>query len=119
MGQPFYAYMLLCADNSYYAGHTDDLEKRVAEHQAGGKCVYTAKRRPVRLVWSERFATRNEAKEAEARIKGWTRAKKEALARGEYEIIVQLARKQDWDAFRERQQTGTDSPEPAPRSSQP
>ncbi|MCZ6548826.1 MAG: GIY-YIG nuclease family protein [Deltaproteobacteria bacterium] len=53
--------MLRCADASYYMGHTDDLEKRVAEHQAGEKCAYTFERRPVRLMWSQEFWTREEA----------------------------------------------------------
>ncbi len=61
MGKPFFAYMLRCADASYYMGHTDDLEKRVAEHQAGEKCAYTFERRPVRLMWSQEFWTREEA----------------------------------------------------------
>ncbi len=61
MGKPFFAYMLRCADASYYMGHTDDLEKRVAEHQAGEKCGYTFERRPVRLMWSQEFWTREEA----------------------------------------------------------
>ena len=61
MGKPFFAYMLRRADASYYMGHTDDLEKRVAEHQAGEKCAYTFERRPVRLMWSQEFWTREEA----------------------------------------------------------
>jgi len=61
MGKPFFAYMLRCADASYYMGHTDDLEKRVAEHQAGEKCAYTFERRPVRLMWSQEFWTREKA----------------------------------------------------------
>lgn len=95
MTKPFYTYILLCADNSYYTGQTDDMETRLAQHHAGGHCLYTAKRRPVRLVWCETFPTRNEAKTAELQIKGWTRAKKEALIRGDFDSLRDLARKRN------------------------
>ena len=75
---PFSVYILRCADNSYYTGHTDDLEKRVAQHQSGAIRGYTYQRRPVELVWADHVETREEALSAELRIKGWTRAKKEA-----------------------------------------
>jgi putative endonuclease len=88
----FWAYILLCADGSFYTGHTDRLEARIAQHQAGEVEGYTQKRRPVRLVWCQEFATRLEALEAERRIKGWSRAKKEALIAGDYERLVLLAR---------------------------
>ena len=91
MAAPFFAYMLLCSDGSYYAGHTDDLERRIAEHVEGGKCAYTSTRRPVKLVWSQEFSSRDEAKEAEARIKKWSRAKKEALIRSDWESLHRLA----------------------------
>ena len=93
MGRPFYAYMLECSDGSYYAGHTDDLERRLGQHQEGEVKGYTESRRPVKLVWSEPFPTRDEAKQAEAMIKGWTRAKKRALIAGDFDLISILARK--------------------------
>jgi predicted GIY-YIG superfamily endonuclease len=65
----------------------------VEQHQAGqDPGCYTFRRRPVALVWSESFSSRIEAKEAEARIKGWSRAKKEALLRGEWDAVSLLAR---------------------------
>ncbi|MEN7536485.1 GIY-YIG nuclease family protein [Aurantiacibacter flavus] len=88
----FYAYLLRCNDGSYYAGHTDDLELRMAQHASGALGGYTAKRLPVVLVWSESFPTRDEAFSAERRIKGWGRAKKEALIAGDWELLSQLAR---------------------------
>jgi predicted GIY-YIG superfamily endonuclease len=91
MAQAFFAYMLQCRDGSYYAGHTDDLEKRLAEHQMGQGSRFTNSRLPVTLVWSERFAGRDEAKEAESRLKGWNRAKKEALIAGRFDVISALA----------------------------
>ncbi|MBX9727801.1 MAG: GIY-YIG nuclease family protein [Sphingopyxis sp.] len=88
----FYTYMLRCADGRYYVGHTDNLEQRVAQHQSGLTGGYTFKRRPVVLVWSERFTDRDQAKAAELRIKGWSRAKKEALIAGDWSAISLLAR---------------------------
>ena len=93
----FYTYMLRCADRRYYVGSTDALEARVGQHQAGqDPHCFTFKRRPVALVWSESFPSRLEAKEAEARIKGWSRAKKEALIRGDWDAVSLLAR--NWQA---------------------
>ena len=88
----FYAYLLLCNDGSYYAGHTDDLDVRMAQHRSGALGGYTAKRLPVMLQWSQDFPTRDEAFEAERRIKGWSRAKKQALIAGDWERVSELAR---------------------------
>lgn len=81
-----------CSDDSYYTSHTDNLEQRVAQHQAGMFAGYTEKRRPVKLVWAEWFQTRDDAFLAERRIKGWSRAKKQALIAGEWERVSFLAR---------------------------
>jgi len=89
----FYAYMLRCSDGSYYIGHTDALEPRIAQHQCGELPGYTHNRRPVTLMWSQDFPSRSEALEAERQLKGWTRAKKEALAAGDWDAVRLLARK--------------------------
>jgi LAO/AO transport system kinase len=89
--KPFFVYMLRCADGSYYLGHTDDLDRRVAQHDAGEIDGYTHERRPVQLVWSQETATREEALVAERRIKGWARAKKEALIRGDWHAVQRHA----------------------------
>ena len=89
----FHAYMLRCADGSYYAGQTDDLENRVKMHEAGDIAGYTQNRRPVALVWSQEFGSRDEALAAEQQIKGWSRKKKEALIDGDWEAISRLSRK--------------------------
>ena len=104
MGRLFFAYLLRCADESYYVGHSDDLEKRLLEHQEGGKCGYTETRRPVQLVWSQEFSTREEALAAELQIKNWNRAKKQALARGDFDGLSKAAKKRDWAAYRQRRQ---------------
>jgi predicted GIY-YIG superfamily endonuclease len=88
----FFVYLLRCADNSYYVGHTEDLDHRVASHQTGRFGGYTADRLPVRLVWSETFESRDDAFAMERKIKGWSRAKKEALIRGDWDEVRRLAR---------------------------
>jgi predicted GIY-YIG superfamily endonuclease len=88
----FWTYILRCADGSYYVGHTDKGDTRTSEHQLGMGSVYTRKRRPVVLVWADRFGTRAEALEAERKLKGWSRAKKEALIKGNVERLVALSR---------------------------
>ena len=102
MARPFYVYILACSDNSYYAGHTDDLHKRCAQHQTGATGGYTSSRLPVRLVWSQEFSTRIEAKETESAIKSWSRAKKEVLIKGDFVALSTLAKKSDWQGYRER-----------------
>ena len=88
----FYVYMLRCADGSYYTGHTDCLEKRVAQHHSGEiSSCYTFKRRPLTLVFSEFFYSRVEAITAERQIKGWGRLKKEAMLRGDWAEVSRLA----------------------------
>ena len=88
----FWCYILRCADGKYYTGHTDNLDKRIAEHLAGNVCVFTSTRRPVKLIWSEEFGTRYEALEAELRIKKWSRAKKEALASRNWKTLSHFAK---------------------------
>ena len=89
---PFYTYMLHCGDRSFYTGHTDHLQTRIAQHEAGAIPGHTQNRRPVKLVWSQEFGTRMEALEAERQIKGWSRAKKLALIREDWRLISTLAR---------------------------
>jgi tRNA/rRNA methyltransferase len=89
----FWTYILQCADGSYYVGHTDDLAARTAAHQSGLIPGYTQKRRPLTLVWSQEFGERDEAFRAERQIKGWNRAKKEALIRGDWDGVQLLSRK--------------------------
>ncbi len=103
----FHAYLVRCADGSYYAGHTDNLEQRIGQHQTGTTGGYTARRRPVTLVWSERFATRDEAFAAERQLKGWSRAKKEALIAGDWELVSELARNRQGSANILRPSTGS------------
>jgi putative endonuclease len=88
----FWTYMLQCADRTFYVGHTDDLEDRIAQHQTSACGGYTSTRLPVKLVWCDEFPSRYEALQAERQIKGWSRAKKLALIRGDWNLISALAR---------------------------
>jgi len=74
----WFVYILRCADNSLYIGETGDVERRLEKHQQG-TCAYTHTRRPVALVYTETCQTRDEALKRERQVKGWTRAKKNAL----------------------------------------
>ena len=89
----FYAYILRCSDGSYYAGHTDDIEKRIAEHNSGALPGYTQKHLPIKLVYIQEFSTRDEAFNAEHQIKKWNRKKKEAVIENDWESLKLLAKK--------------------------
>lgn len=88
----FCAYMLRCGDESYYTGHTDDLEQRWAQHLDRTFGGYTAKRHPLILVWAGEFQTRDEALACEIRVKKWSRAKKEALIAEDWERLSYFAK---------------------------
>lgn len=74
-----YAYLVRCADGTLYAGWTTDLARRVRDHNEGRGAKYTRSRRPVTLVYSEPFGTREEALRREAALKRLSRAEKLAL----------------------------------------
>jgi predicted GIY-YIG superfamily endonuclease len=86
-------YILKCNDNSYYVGHTDDIEKRISEHRLNEYHCYTSKRLPIEVVFVQPFGTRDEALSAEQQIKKWSRQKKEALIEENFEKISLLAKK--------------------------
>jgi predicted GIY-YIG superfamily endonuclease len=87
-------YILRCADGSYYVGTTrDSLEKRMSEHDAGHFGGYTAKRRPVELVYHQHFDRITDAIAAERQVKGWRREKKDALIRGDFDALPALSRR--------------------------
>lgn len=89
----FYTYILRCRDGSFYTGHTEDIDIRLAQHERGSfPDCYTYVRRPVTLAWSQEVASHYEAIAAERQIKGWSRAKKEALIAGDWERVSLLAR---------------------------
>jgi putative endonuclease len=91
-----YLYILRCADGRYYVGTTrKSLEERIGEHNAGLHGGYAATRRPVMLVFAQHFEIITDVIAAERQVKGWSRAKKEALIRGERNRLPQLARRRN------------------------
>ena len=94
---PFFVYILRCSDGSYYTGHTNNLESRVAAHQQGLIDGYTYTRRPVTLAFAEEFGDRADALEREQQIKRWSRKKKDALIRRDWAALRELAKSRHRD----------------------
>ena len=90
---PHYVYLLRCADNSLYVGETSDLQTRERHHNEGRGGSYTAKRRPVRIVYAERHDSKQEALKRERQIKRWSLQKKESLARGDVGALSGVSRR--------------------------
>jgi putative endonuclease len=88
-----FVYILLCSDGSYYTGITRrEVDERVSEHAQGlDPTCYTFSRRPLSIVFSASFERLDEAISLERQIKGWSRAKKQALIRGDYDALPGLA----------------------------
>lgn len=86
-------YILQCADGSYYVGSTKNLELRLAQHQEGKGARYTARRLPVKLVYSEEYERVVDAFNREKQVQNWSRAKREALIKGTPELLPALAKK--------------------------
>jgi putative endonuclease len=105
-------YILLCRDGSYYTGITRrEVEERMSEHNQGiDPACYTFARRPVRLVYSEHFERTDEAIATERRIKGWSRAKKEALIRRDYDALPPLAARRSTAGERSGEAMGNQEP---------
>ena len=76
-----FVYLLRCRDGTLYCGWTNDLERRLRAHSQGTASRYTRARRPVKLAWSKRLASRSEAMREEARIKRLSRSEKLQLTR--------------------------------------
>jgi putative endonuclease len=88
----YYVYILECADKSYYVGVTNDIDRRLIEHNTGiNKKAYTYSRRPVVVKYVEHFQYINDAIRWEKQVKGWNRLKKEALIRGDWQALKVLA----------------------------
>jgi len=87
-----WVYILKCSDDSYYTGSTVDLNGRLVKHGQGYISSYTASQLPVKLIYTQEFYTVDEAIRAERQIKGWSRAKKETLMAGNFDLLVELAR---------------------------
>ncbi len=88
----YYVYILICSDDSYYTGITNNISKRLSEHNNSlDKSSYTYSRRPAKVIYQETFQNPNDAIMWEKRIKGWSRKKKEALINGDFEELKNLS----------------------------
>lgn len=87
-----WVYIVECSDKSYYTGSTTNIDQRLVDHNTGRYRGYTSSRLPVKLLWSLEFSDIRDAFAFERQIKGWTRAKKEALIRGDFDCLHMLSR---------------------------
>jgi predicted GIY-YIG superfamily endonuclease len=88
-----YVYLLRCADNSIYVGETSDLQTREQDHNEGRGGSYTAKRRPVHIVYAEQYSSRKAALQRERQIKRWNSQKKEWLVCGDVTALTGSSQK--------------------------
>ena len=91
--EKYWVYVLRCSDGTFYTGQTNDVERRLAEHNAGKHCRYTYQRRPVDLVMERPFATRGDAMRAEMFVKKLSRSDKEALIEHDPKLLEKLDQK--------------------------
>jgi putative endonuclease len=92
LSNTYHFYILKCADDSYYAGITGNIESRLIAHNSGKASPYTSIRRPVQLVYHERFGDFESAVRRERQVKKWSRAKKEALINNDLETLKELSK---------------------------
>jgi len=104
--------MLHCNGGFFYTGHTDNLKRRIAQHESGEVPGFVRDHLPATLVWSEGFPSRIEALAAERRLKGWSRAKKLALIRGDWAEISRLAKEKAGLRQAQPERGGKTSPVP-------
>ena len=88
----FWLYILECRSKTLYLGHTDDLDERMRQHDAGTADSFTAAKRPLKLLFAQEFESRYEALSMERKLKGWSRAKKLAYIAGDWKAVSGLAR---------------------------
>jgi len=86
----WYTYILECSDKSFYAGITNNLKLRLAEHNTGKGALWTSIRRPVKLVYAEQHPDKSQARKREIEIKGWRREKKTNLFLSDINILKHL-----------------------------
>ncbi|MFC1900742.1 GIY-YIG nuclease family protein [Chloroflexota bacterium] len=82
MEQDWFFYIVRCRDSSLYCGITNNLESRIKAHNNGTGAKYTSGRRPVVLIYNEKYDNSTQARKREAQVKGWPRIKKEDLIKG-------------------------------------
>jgi putative endonuclease len=111
-----YVYILQCNDNSYYTGVTNNLDRRLSEHNAGLNIgCYTYSRRPLKLEFYEIFDSPASAIAFEKKLKGWSKAKKKALIDKNWEKLHDLSRCRN-ETSHENFRRGFDFAQPDTRS---
>ena len=89
----YFVYILLCSDNTFYTGMTNNLERRLVQHKSGyKKDVYTFSRRPIKLKWYLQCTNPSEAITVEKQIKGWSHRKKEALINEKWKDLIEFSK---------------------------
>ena len=88
-----HVYILRCGDGSYYVGSTRNLQVRMQQHATGKGAKYTSRRLPIELVWAQETASIAEAYAWEKKVQGWSRAKREALMRDDWDEIQRLSKR--------------------------
>jgi len=110
-----WVYMVECSDGSFYVGSTWNLENRLVKHNNGTGARYTARRRPVTLVWCADYERVDDAFTVEKQIQGWSRAKRIALIEGRFDDLPLLAKRRSggngiwWLASRRSSRDASDS----------
>ena len=103
----YYVYIVKCSDQTYYTGATNDIDRRIFEHNNGyNKDCYTYFRRPVKLKYAEEYQYINDAIFREKQINGWSRAKKDALISGDERLLIELSNEKN---RRKNNQAGSQS----------
>ncbi|GGE89665.1 putative endonuclease [Chishuiella changwenlii] len=89
----YYVYIIKCSDKSYYVGITNNIERRIFEHQEGiDPYSYTFKRRPIELMFKKEFINVDQAIQFEKQLKGWSRKKKEAIINNQWDKLSELSK---------------------------
>ena len=91
--QEYWVYILRCSDGSYYTGCTAELTQRLKDHKEGRAAKYTACRRPLKLVYSEKHLTMDAVRRREQQIKRWKKQKKEALIKADIAKLKALSKR--------------------------
>ena len=89
----YFVYIVRCADDSLYVGHTTDVPERVKVHNDGRGALWTASRRPVAVVYQEQHPSGANAIARERQLKRWTHAKKLALINGDKALLKSLSKR--------------------------
>ncbi|MBI4429602.1 MAG: GIY-YIG nuclease family protein [Ignavibacteriales bacterium] len=97
--------MLRCSEGTFYTGSTTDLDNRMYEHKMGLYDGYTARRRPVKLMWSDEFPDYQQAFDSERQIKGWSHKKKQALLNGDFDLLHELAQSKEMQQRRQNKKS--------------